>query len=91
MTEAQKAALAKWLEGRPENVKKLAREFPPGTKVYCDCGEYNFWHYVVAYNEKDELIAVPVPTVPYEQTKGHRLYVPAADARSGKVKIERSE
>lgn len=53
-------ALAAWLGTRPESVRKLAAEFPPGTAFDFE-GER--W-YVLGYNENDRVIMSSID--PYE-------------------------
>jgi hypothetical protein len=53
-----------WLETRPECVKSLAQEFPPGTSLDVD----GVVHYVVGYTENDMLLISRVD--PYDDYDG---------------------
>lgn len=50
------AALEKWLEGRPEVVKKMARRYPPGTRFLL----HGKIMHVIAYSESGGLSVTPV-------------------------------
>jgi hypothetical protein len=73
--------LERWLEGRPDVVKQLAHEFPPGTKLEDPDGAGTL--YVVGYNENGMLVVSGIdPTVDYEgAAHGARAYVCASHYR----------
>ncbi len=66
----------RWLEGRPEQVKALAREFPPKTSFEDIYGRGIWW--VLGYTENDCLILTPVnPGKDYEGAHTQKFYVHA--------------
>lgn len=73
--------LETWLEGRPDVIKQLAHEFPPGSKLEDPDGAGTL--YVVGYNEGDMLVVSGIdPTVDYEgAANGARAYVCASHYR----------
>jgi hypothetical protein len=87
MTDNQKKVLDKWLEGRPEAVKKLAYEFPPYTRLKstCDCHDDTV---VVGYTDDDDrLICSELDMFGNYDIKTSKLYVKAQDLRDGKVQF----
>ncbi len=78
--------LEKWLADRPESVKALAREFPPGT-VFIGVPN-NTRVYVLGYTENDVVICSRVnPAEDYAAAtkKDNRLYMHADCIRTARV------
>lgn len=65
-----------WIASRPEPVRKLAAEFPPGARVGPDK------LYVIGYTEDGMLIVSPYdPHEGYDRAVEARLYMCASHAR----------
>ncbi len=56
--------LEEWLRGRPEIIRKLCSEFPPGTVITID----EIPHYVISYEESDAVrVSTTAPWDNYEE------------------------
>lgn len=76
MSEAQ---WEEWLATRPESVRKLALEFPPGTNFVHDDGT-RVW--VIGYQENDVIIgSYTNPMTDYEGAMKDKVYAHAQCVR----------
>lgn len=82
MTDGERAeAMAAWLASRPESVRKLAAEFPLGSRF--DLGGRTL--FLFGYTESDMLVVSAVdPAVDYEAAHASREHVCATHFRSAR-------
>ena len=80
MTEDERAAaMAAWLATRPECVRRLAAEFPPGTRLEC---RGRVLH-VVGWTEQGSLVVCePDPAEDWDAAMAAKEYVCAAHYRA---------
>lgn len=81
-----KEVLEEWLKDKPDSIRQLAAEFPPGL-VFCGPDPRLPQFHLVGYAEPDMLmVSVVDPGVHFELSMAAAKPVPAQFVRQGKVR-----
>lgn len=81
-----KIALEQWIATRPQCVRDLFREFPPGSHLMLDGKD----HVVFGATESDALILTPYDAKDYDDAMRRRQWICAKHLRNGEIHLLKS-